>query len=194
MLKDFGHHKISLGERLSRIFTFVLGLIVFALIINMLFQLADFLPSDQKRDLKELAQQERTLMERLEVTAVDAGFLKQQAGAREIYVPGVVVRLVNISEDEIPAMRLRMDFSRDGRSVCVGGLSVTDFKSGENWEVLIKCSDSVFTGTVLYGISEEDARAGLEYELTIEIGRTQAVFLQDSLPYKLLYNSSLFVE
>lgn len=188
MLKDFGHRKISLGDRLSRIFTFALGLIVFALIINMLIQLADFLPSDQKRDLKELTQQERTLMDRLEVTAVDAGFLKQKSGTREIYVPGVVVRLVNTSEDEIPSMRLRIDFSKAGRSVCVGGLSVTDFKSGENWEVLIKCSDSVFTGQVLYGIGEEDAKAGLEYEMTIENGHIQITFLQGKVPFKILYN------
>jgi len=153
----------------------------------MLIHLADFLPTDQKRDLKEHTQPERTLMDRLEVTAVDSGFLKQQAGAREIYVPGVVVRLVNTSEDEIPAMRLRLDFSKDGQSVCVGGLAVTDFKPGENWEVLIKCSDSVFAGTVLYGIKEEDAKAGLEYEMSIEIGSTQVVVLKDVLPYKIFF-------
>ncbi len=187
MLKDFGQRKTSLGEKLSRIFTIAIGLIIFALIINMLFHLADFIPSDQKRDDKELTQQERRLLERLEVTAIDAGFLKQQAGIREIYVPGVVVRLVNTSEEEIPFMQLRIDFSKEGRSVCVGGLSVTDFKPGENWEVLIKCSDSVFTGTVLYGIDEEDAEAGLDYEMTIEYGRTRIVVLKDVLPYNIFF-------
>jgi hypothetical protein len=188
MLKDFGHRKISLGERLSRIFAIIMGLIIFALIINMLLHLADFMPSEQKKSLKALNQQEKEILDKLDVSAVEAGFLKQQTGSREIYVPGVVVRIVNTSEEEIPFMRLRMDFSKDDQSVCAGGLSVTDFKAGENWEILIKCSDSVFTGMVIYGIKEEDAKAGLDYELTIEIGRTQITFLQGSLPFKLLYN------
>lgn len=187
MLKDFGQHKTSLGEKLSRIFPFVMGLIIFALIINMLFHLADFIPSNQKTVLKELTQEQRELLEKLEVTAIDAGFLKQQSGTREIFVPGVVVRLVNTSEEEISLIQLRIAFSKDGQSVCMGGLSVTDFKSGENWEVLIKCSDSVFTGTVLYGISEEDAKAGLEYELTVEFGRIRTVVLKDALPFKIFF-------
>ena len=187
MLKDFGKQKTSLGEKLSRIFAFIMGLIIFALIINMLMHLAGFMPSDQKRSFNKLTQEEKELLDKLEVTAIDAGFLKQQSGSREIFVPGVIVRLVNTSEDEIPAMRLRMDFSKDGQSVCVGGLSVTDFKPGENWEVLIKCSDSVFTGTVLYGIKEEDAKAGLEYEMTIEYASIQVVVLKDVLPYKIFF-------
>ena len=188
MLKDFGQRKTSLGEKLSRVFTLAMGLIIFALIINMLIHLADFIPTDRQNDHSKLTPQDRELLENLEVTAIEAGFLKQRSGSREIYVPGVVVRLVNTSEEEIPSMRLRIDFSKAGRSVCMGGLSVTDFKAGENWEVLIKCSDSVFTGTVLYGIDEEDAKAGLEYEMTIEFRHTPIVCLQDELPFKLLYN------
>jgi hypothetical protein len=188
MLKDFGKRKLSPGERFSRIFTLVMGLIVFALIINMLIHLADFMPSERKSNLQELTNKEREILDKLEVSAVDSGFLVQRTSAREIYVPGVVVRIVNTSGEEIPFMRLRIDFSREGQSVCAGGLSITDFKSGENWEVLIKCSDSVFTGTVLYGIKEEDALKGLEYEMTIELGRSQIIVLQDILSFKLLYN------
>jgi len=186
MLEDFGRRKTRLRERLIQIFSLATALVVLALIVNMLVHLEDFLSATEGRENLGKTQAEQDLLDHLEVRVLKAGFLQKHLKSRDIYVPGLVLQIVNKSGETFGNFQLRSRFWKGRQSICIGGISVSDFKPGEHWEVLLKCSDLVLSGMVIYGIGLEDARQGLEYELTLEYKRLRIVLQKKKLAFRLL--------
>lgn len=186
MLEDFGKKKLRFRDRLPQIFSFVIGIVILALGVNVLISLNNYMPRKQKREFADIILKSQELLKGLEVAVIDAGYYRKSTSTREIYVPALVIQIINVSYKKIGNVWLSTQFMKGEQSICGSNLQTNDLMPGEDRHLIMKCSDFVLTGTVLQGIGLIDAEKGIEFELSIQIANEPAAALQSNLPFKLL--------
>ncbi len=187
MFKDFGERKIDPRDRVVRIFGLITSAIVLALIAYVVLLLANVIPTDQSREYQRRVDRGRLILANLDLSITEAGFLKNPTSAgHDIYMPQLIVRIENRSQETFAQMSLECRFSRGRQSICGGRAFVNDFRPEESRALRLRCVESMLAGAVISGIGLEDARQGLEYELTLTTENIRIVAMRGRLPFELL--------
>jgi len=187
MFKDIGNHRVEPRDRAAKLFTLFTSCIVFALIIYVVLLLANIIPTDESREYERRLQRGQEILEILGPEVVESGFIQKATSAkRDIFMPQLVLQLVNSSEKRFDQIILECRFSKGDQSICGGRAYANDLKPGELRRVTLKCVESVFTGAVIYGVSQEDAKQGLEYEIILRTENISVIALSDTLPFKVI--------
>jgi len=187
MFKDIGQHKIDPRDRAVKLFVLTTSTIVFALIIYMVLLLANVIPTAESREYQRRIRRGQEILEILDIQVVEAGFIRKATSAqKDIYMPQLVLQLMNSSKKKFTQIILECRFSRGDQFICGGRSYANEFEPREVRKVSVKCVESGFTGAVIYGIGLEDARQGLEYEIVLKTEEISVIALTDTLTFKLL--------
>lgn len=187
MFKDFGQRKSDPRDLAVRIFGLVTSAIVLALIIYVVLLLANAIPTDQSREYQRRIDRGQQILAHLDIAIVEAGFLKNPTSAgHDIYMPQLIVRVINRSQEVFSQMSLECRFSRGQQSICGGRAFLNDYSPEESRTLRLRCVESMFTGAVIFGIGLEDAREGLDYELTLITENIRVVALRGRLAFRLI--------
>jgi hypothetical protein len=187
MFDLYGRHRTDPRDRAVRIFAKFVSLIVLALLIYVVLLLANIVPSEQGRIFRERQQRSREILDGLDISLLEAGFIRTPTSdLRDIYMPQLVFRVANLARETFVEMSLECRFIRGKQFICGGRAYLNDLKPDEARTVTLKCVESVFTGSVVYGIGLEEARRGLEYEVVLVAGRHRIIARRDSLAFELL--------
>ena len=164
-----------------RILIFEVSILVFVAGIWLLATLSNIPSIKEKKALAKIRLEEKALFETFDVIVMQSGFRKRTSGQRDIYVPCLLVRAVNISGQTTKPATLEAEFLKDGRTFCRAGGSIPSLKPAEGWEVWLKCIDSVGFGAVAWGISLAETTEGMDYEVSISSGGYSVVLIKDKL-------------
>lgn len=187
MFKDFGKHTIHPKDRAARAFSLIVSSIVIVLIIYVVLLLANVIPTSESREYERRIRRGQEILELLEPFVVESGFVKKPTSAGyDIYMPQMTIQLSNGSEKHFSQITLECRFRRGDQEICGGRSYANDLEPGETRRVTIKCVESMFTGAVIYGISLEDAREGLEYRLRLITEKINVNALSGELEFNVL--------
>ncbi len=187
MFKDIGTNKTDPRDRAAKVFSLVISCIVFALITYVVLLMANVVPTDESREYERRMRRGQEVLEILGPEVVEAGFIRKATSAkRDIYMPQLVLQLANTSDRRFDQIVLECRFSRGDQSICGGRAFANDLKPGEVRRVTLKCVESGFTGAVIYGVSLEDARQGLEYEIILRTEKIGVIALSDTFTFKVI--------
>jgi hypothetical protein len=187
MFKNIGTHKLDPRDKAVRIFSLVTSCIVFAMITYVVLLMANVIPTAESREYERRQRRGQEILEILDPEVVEAGFIRKATSAdRDIYMPQLVLRLANSSNERFEQIVLECRFSKGEQSICGGRAYANDLKPGEVRRVTLKCVESMFTGAVIYGIGLEDARRGLEYEIILRAENIGVIALTDTLVFKVI--------
>jgi len=187
MFKNIGQHKVDPRDRAARLFGLIVSSIVFALIIYVVLLLANVIPTAESREYERRLRRGQEILDILDMQVVDAGFIRKSTSAqKDIYMPQLVLRLQNSSEETFPQIILECRFTRGDQFICGGRSFANELEPGEVRRVSMKCVESGFMGAVIYGVGLEDARQGLEYEIVLKTENITVVAFTDTLKFQLL--------
>ena len=187
MFKDIGRTKIHPKDRMVRLFSLVTSSIVFALIIYVVLLLANIIPTKEKHEYERRLQRSQELLEILDISVTQAGFIKKATSAgRDIYMPQMVIQITNTSEDTFEQIVLESYFTRAKQRICGGRSYANQLRPQESRQVILKCVESSLTGAIIFGIGLEDAKNGLDYDLTLAAEQIRVTALTGSLEFDIL--------
>ncbi len=187
LFKDIGQHKVHPKDRAVRIFSLFTSSIVFALIIYVVLLLANIIPTKEKHEYERRLQRSRELLEILDISLTQAGFVKKATSAgRDIYMPQLVIRITNTSQSTFDQIVLESYFTREKQRICGGRSYANQLRPQESRLVTLKCVESTFTGAIIFGIGLQDAKNGLDYNLTLKTEQIQVTALEGSLEFNIL--------
>jgi hypothetical protein len=169
------------GGMFKRLLIFAASVLLFVAGIWLLSTLSNVPSIKDKKAQAKILLEEKALSQTFDVIVMQSGFRKRTSGQRDVYVPCLLVRAVNISSLASKPATLEAEFLKSGRTFCRAMGIVPSLKPGENWEVWLKCIDSVGFGSVAWGISLAETTEGMDYELYLGSGGVSIVIVKDKL-------------
>jgi hypothetical protein len=187
MFENLGPQKGSPRDRVHKITSFIISAIVFALMIYVVLLLANIIPSEESREHKRRLKRGQEILSILKIEVSEGGFVKKLTSSQQvIYMPQLVVRMINTSKETFPQASLECRFTRAKQFICGSAVTVNNLEPGVSRKVTLKCVDLSITGSVIYGIGLEDAKKGLNYTVTLSTEKISVLALTDTVPFRLL--------
>jgi hypothetical protein len=186
MLEDYGSPKTGFTERVKRVFIFVSVVIILILSVFLLLYLGQLPSPEQKRRLQEQAEKERGLRESVQTLVLDAGYQKRTIGYRELYVPVIILELSNVSMNTVQDIIVRSDFRNGKQIICAGTGRIFKINPGDRRTLVLRCSESMFLGTLIKGVNFSQARKDLRYKIRISSEGIYFYSTEGMLRYKVL--------
>lgn len=131
--------------------------------------------------LAAIKAEENALSRDFDIVVVRAGFQKRTSGRRDLYVPCLLVRTANLTEQTSRSVTLGAEFLKKDRIFCAARNRVPPLKPGETWEIWLKCIDFVGFGSVAWGLSLAETTEGMTFEIVLNSGRASIVAAKDKL-------------
>jgi len=166
---------------LKRLLIFAASVLLFLAGIWLLSTLSNVPSIKDKKVQAKIRLEEKALSQTFDVIVMQSGFRKRTSGQKDIYVPCLLVRAVNISTMTSNPASLTVEFVKNKRVFCRAMGSVPALKPEENWEVWLKCIDSVGFGSVAWGVSLAETTEGMEFEVSLSSGGVSIVVVKDKL-------------
>jgi len=170
----------------KRALVFILAVALFALGLGILGFLNSIPSTKEKRALAKMRLEEDALSRSFEILVVRSGFQRKSAGARDIYVPCLLVQAVNSSALRTKASTLRVVFLRNGRTFCMAAGSVPVLEPGKDCELWLRCIELMGFASVARGLSLAETTEPMDYEIHLESGRVSLAVTKDKLDSVLL--------
>lgn len=186
MLEDYGSPKTGFTERVKRVFIFVSVVIILILGVFLLLYLGQLPSPEQKRRLQEHAEKEKYFCESIQTLVLDAGYQKRTIGYRELYVPVIILEISNISQKTVQDIIISSDFRNDRQTICAGTGMIFKITPGDRRTLVLRCSESMFLGTLIKGVSFSQARKDLRYKIRISSEGLYFYSTEGMLRYKVL--------
>jgi hypothetical protein len=186
MLEDYGSPTTSFTERVKRVFIFVSVVIILILGVFLLLYLGQLPSPEQKRKLQELAEKEKALMESIQTLVLDAGYQKRTIGYRELYVPVIILEISNVSLNTVQDIFVSSDFRNKRQTICTGTGMFFKLNPGDRRALILRCSESMFLGTLIKGLNLSQARKDLGYKIRISSEGIYFYSTEGMLRYKVL--------
>jgi len=178
--------KTSFLERMRRIFLLFCAVFIMGLILLAIAFLATKPTSRQKKDFQRIAAQEDFLMENIQFSVSDAGYLRRSAGGQVLYVPALYIRIDNLSEITVDRLSIRVLFRRKDKDLCHGTGSVIRLTPGSSRDIVFKCLESTDFGTVFRGLNLLQTTQDLRYKLWVTYEDVTISPLQGTFKFKLV--------
>jgi hypothetical protein len=169
-----------------RALVFILALAVFAVGLGVLGLLNRIPSTKEKMALAKLRLEEESLSRSFEILVVRTGFQRKSTGARDVYVPCLLVQAVNTSPQTSKRATLRADFLRNGRTFCMAAGSVPALEPEAGCELWLKCIELTGFGSVAWGLSLAETTEPMDFVIHLETSRASVVVAKDRLKSILL--------
>ena len=171
---------------LRRALVFAAAVAVFALGLGILGILNSIPSIKEKRALAKIHLEETALSKSFEVWVARSGFQQKSTGARDIYVPCLLVQVANPTAVRSRPATMRATFLRNGLSFCAAAGSVPVLEPGAGCELWLKCIELTGFGAVARGVSLAETMEPMDYEVWLESGRVSIVVAKDRVKMVLL--------
>lgn len=178
--------KTGFLERMRRLFLWLCAAVIMGLALLTLAFLVTKPTPQQEKEYQKIAAQEDFLMENIQFSLIEAGYLRRQGGAQALYVPALFVRIDNLSDSSVERLLLRATFRRKKNDICWGSMYVTHLEPRETRDVSLKCLESVGFGTVFQGVSLIQTMQELEYQVWVTYESVGFSPLQGKFKFKLI--------
>ncbi|HYA48823.1 MAG TPA: hypothetical protein VEG35_03905 [Burkholderiales bacterium] len=170
----------------KRALILILAALLFALGLGILGFLNSIPSIKEKRALARMRLEEEALARTFEIWVVRSGFRQKSTGARDIYVPSLLVEAVNLSGSTSKPSTFMATFLRNGRTFCGAGGSIPALKPGDGCELWLKCIELTGLGSVAWGLSLAETTEPMNYEVWLESGRASIIVAKGELKSSLL--------
>jgi hypothetical protein len=171
---------------LRRALVFAAAVAVFALGLGLLGVLNSIPSIKEKRALAKIRLEEEALSKSFEVWVARSGYQRKSTGARDIYVPCLLVQVVNSTAARSRPATMRATFLRNGQSFCAAAGSVPVLEPGAGCELWLKCIELTGFGAVARGVSLAETTEPMDYMVWLGSGGVSIVIAKDSLKTVLL--------
>lgn len=159
---------------LSAVSLFVIGL-------GILGVLNSIPNAREKRALAKIHADEEALSRSFEVLVVRSGFQRRSTGARDIYVPSLLVLVTNSSPVASKQALVKAEFRKNGRTFCVAQGLVPGLEAGKSCEIWLKCIELMAFGSVAWGLSLAETTEGMDCIISMEARRVSVVVAKNKL-------------
>jgi hypothetical protein len=116
----------------------------------------------------------------------DAGYSRRSTEAGLIYIPSLIVQVMNTGSDARGRLLLYALFDKAGRTFCSGSSSVYHLPPAETCETQIKCLESTGFGAVAKGLRLLETTTPLTYELYLVAGDVRVKITEGRISFKTL--------
>lgn len=153
MLFDPSQPKAGFLERMRSLFLGMSAVLIMGLILFVIAFLVNQPTPEQEKRHKMITAREDFLRSYVDLSVIEAGYLRRSAGAQVVYVPAVFVRINNLSEKTLDKLFLRVVFYRDDTDICEGSALVAQLRPGESYDAALRCLKLTGMGTLFQGLS-----------------------------------------
>jgi hypothetical protein len=166
---------------LKRVLLFIAASLLFVMGIGILAILSNIPTSREKKAVEKNRLEETRLSRSFDIVVVQSGYRKKFTGERDIYVPTLLVRATNISDQTSNTADLTVEFLKNNRTFCRAGGRVPALKPGETSELWLRCIEFVGFGSVAWGLSLAETTGDLDYVIFLNSRRASIVVIRDKL-------------
>jgi hypothetical protein len=166
---------------IKRALIFLAAVLLFATGLGILGVLNSIPNAKEKRALAKIRAEEETLSRSFDVSILRSGFQRRSTGARDIYVPSLLVMVANSSPSASKPAVVRADFLRNGRTFCMAQGLIPSLKSGETCELWLKCIELMAFGSVAWGLSLAETTEGMDFVIFVESRQASVAVAKDKL-------------
>ena len=186
MYTEYTERKTSFWERIKKLFLVLLSISIFTVGIIIIVHMMHILPGKQKKAYEELAKKEEEFLKRIDLSIIEAGYLKRSAGIQDVYVPALVVQIANTSEEESEQFMLTAYLKRERKTICKGSIAMNNLGAGETREVILKCLELLVFGTVFKGLSLIQTSKELQYDIWIDSEGVSIKIVEGRIKFNIL--------
>jgi len=171
---------------LKRILVLISAVAVFMAGLAILLFFNSIPSIKEKKALAKIRLEEAELSRSFVAGVVRSGFQRKSTGARDIYVPCLLVQVVNTAASASKPATLRAAFQRNGGSFCAAAGSLPGLEPGAGCEIWLKCIELTGFGAVARGVSLAETTEPMDYTVWLESGRVSIVVTKDKVTSVLL--------
>jgi hypothetical protein len=186
VFQDYKKQKPVFLEVLNKIILIIPVILVFVVGVSLIVHFSGQLSSKDKKALRARNEMEKALLSKIPVIVRDAGYSRRSTESGPIYVPSLLVQVMNTDSNPQDRLLLYAIFNKSGQPFCSGSVSVYHLPPAESREAQIKCLESTGFGAVVRGLSLLETTTPLTYELFLQAGDVSVKVAEDSLSFKLL--------
>jgi len=173
-------------EILNKIILIIPVILFLVAVVSLVVHFSGQLSPKDKKALQERAEKEEALLSQIYVFVRDAGYSRRSTDAGPIYVPTLIVQVMNTGPDAQGRLLLYALFDKAGRTFCSGSSSVYHLPPAETRETQIKCLESTGFGAVARGLSLLETTTPLTYQLYLVAGDVRVKIAEDRISFKTL--------
>jgi hypothetical protein len=173
-------------EILNKVILIIPVMLVFVIGVSLIVHFSGQLSTKDKKALQVRKELEKELLSKIPVIVRDAGYTRRNTGAGDVYIPSLLVQVMNVDTEPKDRLVLLAEFGRGGRSFCSGSISVYHLPPGESREAQIKCLEPTGFGAIATGLSLMETTAPLTYELWLQAGGLRIKVAENSFSFNLL--------
>jgi hypothetical protein len=186
VFQDYKKERPGFLEILNKVVLIIPVVLLLVIGVSLIVHLSGQLSTKDKKALQVRVEKENELLSKTSVIVRDAGYTKRSTGSGDVYIPSLLVQVMNIDSDAQDRLLLYAIFIRRGQPICSGSISVYHLPSAESREAQVRCLESTGFGAVVRGLSLMETATPLTYELFLQAGDVSVKVAQDSLSFKIL--------
>jgi hypothetical protein len=165
----------------KRALIFLSAASLFVIGIGLLGVLNGIPNAREKRALAKIQAEEEALSRSFDVLVIRSGFQKRSTGARDIYIPSLLVMVTNSSPLVSKQALVKADFLKNGRTFCMAQGLVPELRAGASCEIWLKCIELMAFGSVARGVSLAETTDGMDFIISLEARRVSVVVAKNKL-------------
>lgn len=186
MFQDYKKERPGFLEILNKVILIIPVILFFVVGVSLIVHFSGQLSTKDKKALRARNEMEKALLSKIPVIVRDAGYSRRSIESGPIYVPSLLVQVMNTDSDTQDRLLLYAIFKKSGRPFCSGSISVYHLPAAESREAQIKCVESTGFGAIAKGLSLMETTTPLTYELFLQAGDVSVKVAEDSISFKIL--------
>jgi len=140
-----------------------------------------------KNTYKKIELEQQKFLENFDVYVYESGYMKKQSGVQEIYIPSLIVRVTNLSEEVFNNLVFYANFNREEQIFCRGSATLRQLKSMETKDVYLRCVNSAIFGSIVTGLSLMDTFSKVQYFVSLFHDNQRVTVAEGILDFNVLY-------
>ena len=163
----------------KRVLIFLAAAALFAAGVILLAMLSGVPSGKERKTWDQIRAEEKSLARSFDVLVLRSGFQKKGRGQGDIYVPAVLVQIINRSKTPSKPSVLSIRFLQKDRTFCRDQGRIPSLAAEEIWEGWLKCVELTGFGSVVWGVSLPEMATRMDYEISLESGRAAITIAKD---------------
>jgi hypothetical protein len=186
VFQDYKKERPGFLEILNKVVLIIPVILFLVVAVSLIVRFSGQLSTKDKKALQARVEKENALLSKTSVIVRDAGYTKRSTESGDVYIPSLLVQVMNTDSDARDRLLLYAIFTRRGQPFCSGSISVYHLPPGESREVQIRCLEPTGFGAIAKGLSLMETTAPLTYELFLQAGDVRIKVAEDGLSFKIL--------
>jgi len=185
MLKEYVQ-KSRPTERIKRYLFVIPAILVFVLALVLFGLLSNLHTGKEKRDLKQITEKTRQLLDSVRVVVTESGYIMRNVGPRELYVPVLQTLIQNDSSSMIEDLELTCYFESEKSFFCQGYSRIFRLRPDEITEASLRCIEPTGFGAIVNGVSLAQTARPMHYDVRIKLKDADANVLKGTLTFRII--------